>query len=89
MYHCLPDKTLHLKGEKCSGGSIEKWVSPDWLLGMPMERDLPCSLLGSVKTLGVLKALNICRVDTELNLKAGCPQNYLKNGYGSLSESLV
>ena len=56
---------------------------------MPMERDFPCSLLGSVKTLGVSKALNICRVDTELRLKAGCPQSYLKNAYGSLIESLV
>ena len=35
FYQCFPRKTSHFKGDKFSGGSIAKFVSPDWLLEIP------------------------------------------------------
>ena len=43
FYRCLPNKALHFKGDKAPGGSIAKFVSPDWLLENALEKLLHIS----------------------------------------------
>ena len=50
---------------------------------------LPKFVVGKSKNQDVLKALKVCLVDTVLNTKAGCLQNFFKNGYRSSIESLL
>ena len=62
------------------GETIAKFVSPDLLLEMPYEKDSTCLSLRKLKNSVALNALNICLVDTVLNAKAECQQNFLKIG---------
>ena len=67
---CLSNKTLHLKGEKCSNGKPSKVC----LIGLAAENvydeRLPMFLIERQKTHDVSKALKICLVNTVLNTKA-------------------
>ena len=84
MYQCLPDKSLHLKGEKCIGGKHSKvhLTRLAALLEMPMGKDYLYSILGSLKTQGALKALKIRHAVIDLSQKVGCPRSCLRNGLG-------
>ena len=62
------------------GETIAKFVSSDWLLEIPSEKDSTCLPLGKLKKTDVLNALNICLVNTMFNAKSGCQQNILKIG---------
>ena len=45
FYQCLPDKSYHLKTEKCSGGDTTKSRSLVWQLPMPLVTTCLCLLL--------------------------------------------
>ena len=67
FYQFLPNKTLHLKGEKCSGGKHSKI----WLLVTRMVRGSRCLSLEKLISQDVLKALEIYRAVIMLNARVG------------------
>ena len=42
FYQCLPDKTYHLKGEKCSGKKKAKSGLLEWQQQVRQEKNCPC-----------------------------------------------
>ena len=80
---CLSNNTLHLEREKCSGGKFSKVGLTGLAAGNGYSDRLPKFVVGKSKNQDVLKASKVCLVDAVLNAKAGCLQNFFKNGYGS------
>ena len=79
FYQCLPNKILHLKGEKCSGRKHSKVCLSGLAAGNAYgERDSKCLSLESLLNHDVLKVLKICLADTVLNIKVGCLESFLK-----------
>ena len=88
FYQCLPNKTLHLKGEKCSGGKHSK-VRLTGLFAGNAHGYFKCRSLESLLSHDVLKMLRLCFADTVLNIKVGCLESLSKIGYISLIKNLL
>ena len=80
FYQCLPNKTLHLKGEKCSGGKHSKDRLNGLAAGNAYGERLQMFALGK----SVLKVLKLYLADTVLNIKVGCLESFSKIGYITL-----
>ena len=55
FYQCLPDKTYHLKGEKCSGGKKSKVRFTGMVTGSATGEKLPMFIIGKSKKLRCFK----------------------------------
>ena len=72
FYQCLPNKTLHLKAEKCSGGKHSKIRLIGLAAGNAYGKRLPMFVIGKVnKPQDVLKVLEIYRAVIVLNVRIG------------------
>ena len=80
-YKCLENKTVHLKREKCSGGKFSKVCFTGLVAGTGYSDRLLKFVVGKSKKKqqDIPKTLKVCLVDTVLNAKAECLQNFLKN----------
>ena len=88
FYQCWPNKILHLKGGKCSGGKHSKVRLIGLAADMPVEKEFKCLSLESLLNHDVLKVLKHCFADTVLNIKVGCLKNFSKILYISLIKNL-
>ena len=71
FYQCLPNKTLHLKGEKCSGGNHSKIRLTGLATGNAYGRGSRCLSLERLINQDALKALEIYRAVIVLNAIVG------------------
>ena len=90
FYQALPDKTLHLKSEKCVGGKHSKTrlTVLVWLLQILRVISCRCSSLANLQDQGVLLALETYPADTDRKKRVGWTALCAKSGSGSLIERL-
>ena len=78
FYQCLPNKTLHLKGEKCSVGHHSK-IRLTGLAMLLIER-LPMFVIEKANKPRFLKVLEIYRDVIVFNARVRRQRNFPKNG---------
>ena len=88
FYQCLPNKTLHLKGEKCSGGKHSKVRLTGLAAGNAYGERPQMFFIGKSVKARFYKVVKLCLADTVFNIKAGCLESFSKIGYMSLIENL-
>ena len=71
FYQCLPNKTLHSKSEKCSGGKNSKTRITGLAAANSVDDKLPMFVIGKSKA------------DTDLRRKAGWIALFFRNGFVS------
>ena len=77
---CLPNKTLHLKGEKCSVGKHSKIRLTGLAAGNSSGERLPMFVIEKANKPRFLKVLEIYRAVIVLNARVGRQRNFSKNG---------
>ena len=83
FYQCLPNKTLHLKSEKCSGGKNSKIRITGLAAANSLGDQLPMFVIGKSKAPRCFKNVTSFYVDTDLRRKAGWIAPFLKNVFVS------
>ena len=81
FYQCLPNKTFHLKSEKCSGGKHSKIRISRVAPANAVYDKIPILVIGRSKKPRYLKNVNHLRLDTGHSGKVGWTTFYLKNGF--------
>ena len=57
LYKCLPNKTLHLKGEKCSAGQHSKIRLKGLATGNAHDESLPMFVIGKANKIRCFKGV--------------------------------
>ena len=83
FYQCLPNKTLHLKSEKCSGGKNSKIRITGLAAANSVGDKLPMFAIGKSKAPTASKMSHLYHANTDLRRKAGWIALFLKNGFVS------
>ena len=79
FYQCLPNKTLHLKSEQCSGGKNSKIRITGLAAANSVGDKLPMFVIGKSNA----PRSYLYHADTDLRRKAGWRALFLKNGFVS------
>ena len=80
FFQGLPNKSLHLKGEKCVAGKHSKVCLTGLAAGNAFGERLPMFVIGKSKSPRCFKGVKTSLVVTDRNQKVGCLQTYLRNG---------
>ena len=88
FYQCLPDKTYHLKGEKCSGEKKQSGLL-EWQQQVRQEKNCPCLWSGNLKISAVSRMSSIYPVSTNHKRRVGWIVRSLKSGSVNSTESFV
>ena len=83
FYQCLPNKTLHLKSEKCSGGKNSKIRITGLAAANSVSDKLSMFVIGKSKAPRCFKMSHLYYADTDLRRKAAWIALFLKNGFVS------
>ena len=89
FYQCLPDRSYHLKGEKCSGGKHSKTRLTGLAAGNPFGERLLMFVIWKSKMPRCFKCVKHLPSGTESRLKVGCLQSSLRNGSENLTGNLA
>ena len=87
FYQCLPNKTYHFKGQKCSGGKNRKVRFTGTAVGNASGEKLPMFAIGKSKTPRCFKHIKIYPVNTNHKRRVGWTVKYLKNGCAKLDRT--
>ena len=85
FYQCLPNKTYHFKGQKCSGGKINKVRLTGMAAGNAIGEKLPMFVIGKPKTPCCFKRIKKlpCKYKWQRK-RVGWTVKHLKNGCTNL-----
>ena len=87
FYQCLPNKTYHFKGQKCSGGKNRKVRFTGMAAGNASGKKLPMFAIGKSKTPRCFKHIKIYPVNTNHKRRVGWTVKHLKNGCAKLDRT--
>ena len=88
FYKALPTKSMHLKGEKCSGGKNSKIRLTGLAAANMCGEKIPMFVIGKSNKPITLRGLKALYVDTGCKKRVGWTTNYLKNVSENRTESL-
>ena len=88
FYKALPTKSMHLKGENCSGGKNGKTQLTGLAAAYMCGENIPISVLGKSSKPCSFRRLKAFHVDTVRKKRVGWIPNYLKNGSENRTEIL-
>jgi len=81
FYQCLPNKTLHLKGEKCSGGELSKDRLTGIAAGNAYGERLPMFVIGKSVKLRCFKGVKT--IPCRYHAQNKSLESSLRSGYMS------